>query len=612
MGKAVTTNIEDATLNSLFAECVRRCGAKPALRRKTVGGAYEDVSWQAYGDTVTRIGLGLIGLGIEPGDRVGILSNSCFEWVYADIAIMGAAAVTVPIYQNVRAEELAHILADSGSRVVFVEDARQLAKLASARKISPFDKLTAAIVFGSLTDAERVTVDGLRVMTLQELLATGAGDASSFIARAESVKPTDLATIIYTSGTTGTPKGVMLSHRNCCVQADATNKFFGLTGDDVVLSFLPLAHLIARTTSWRAILTGYLTVYAPLASALDDMKDVRPTAVLCPPRIYEKIHASLRQRVESSPPVTRRYLETALAWAEQVDERARAGLALSPSLEMKRWAAKRAVRVVGQWFGEMTGGRLRFLYSAGAPLSKPIAASFHARGIVITEGYGLTETSGGVHANRPERHKLGTVGEVIPPTVTKLAADGEILVKGPTVMMGYYNLPDESKATIDPDGWLRTGDIGETDADGFLSIVDRKKDLIKTSGGKYVAPQKIENLFRTIRGVSQVAVFGDGHRYCVALVTVDPETAAQIVREAGDEQAIGNAPAIAEHEAVKRAIFNGVAEKNQLLASYETIKHFRIVPEFSGADVTSTLKLMRRRVGEKHKSVLEEMFTETA
>ena len=320
MGQEVATPHE--TLNTLFADRVRRDRTRTALRRKAPSGAYEDVSWGTYGTFATSFGMGLMKLGLLPGDRAAILSNSCLEWLYADMAIIGGGAVSVPIYQNAREEEVAHIVADSRSRVIFLEDAGQLAKLVKAVGLRTLETLEAAIVFQPISDTQRASVEGLRVLTLDELGALDRnGDVQSFDSRGSQVVPDDLATIIYTSGTTGVPKGVMLSHRNCCLQARATNAVFGLNGDDVVLSFLPLAHLIARTPSWRAMLTGCVTVYAPLATALDEMKEARPTAMLCPPRIYEKIHAALQQKVESRSLLERRYLKASVVWAERADER---------------------------------------------------------------------------------------------------------------------------------------------------------------------------------------------------------------------------------------------------------------------------------------------------
>ena len=608
-----------STLNALLAHAAQRRGEKLALRRKTGAGTWEDITWARYRETARQLGLGLMSLGLKAGDRVAILANSRVEWVYADMAVLGAGGVAVPIYQNVREDEAGYIIHDAGARFVFVEDLDQLQKIAKARALPECGGLAGlerAVCF-DLADTKKTKradislADGF-VLSLAEVLEKGKAEApDAFEARSAAARPDDLITLVYTSGTTGRPKGVMLTHGNAVAECHALENAMSFGDDDVVLSFLPLAHIFARCVHWGAIGCGYATAYTSIEAAGEDMKVVRPTCVPSVPRFFEKIHGAVMKKVEAEAPLKKKYVKAALRWALEADRRYRKGLGLGPILAVKRLLATPAVSKIAGGLREKTGGRLRMFISGGAPLSKEIAEFLHSLGFLILEGYGLTETTAGTHVNRIGRYKLGTVGPAVPDLETRIAPDGEILVRGPIIMKGYYNKPEATREALDADGWFRTGDIGELDDDGFLRITDRKKDLIKTAGGKYVAPQNLENLMKTIPGVSQIAVFGDQRKYVTALVAVDIDAAKRIISEAGGN-ATSELQEIIRHQAVEKQIAAGIAARNAELPSYETIKYFRIVPkDFEvGDELTPTLKVKRKHVAEKYKTLIEEMYVE--
>ena len=601
-----------ATINQLFREAAKR-GDRPALKRR-MGPSWEVISWKAYRVAAHRVANGLIKLGLAPGERVAILSNSRVEWCFCDMAVSCLAACVVPIYQNVKDDEGHYILSDSAARFVFVEDLDQVKKTQLARKRG-LPGLEKIIVFDA-TDTEktkRADVSFELVLTFDELLEKGEGvDENAWEERADAPRQDDLLTLVYTSGTTGVPKGVMLTHGNALGEVDAIDTALELRENDVILSFLPLAHIFARAIHWCALKGGYTTVYTSISKAPEDMKEVMPTCVPSVPRFFEKIYAGIMAKVEEGSPLQKKYAKLALRWAGEADRAGRERRPLGLGLAIKSRLARPAVNKIKAKMKERTGGHIRLFVSGGAPLSREVAEFFHTLGFLILEGYGLTETTAGTHVNRVHKYKLGTVGPIVPGVEQKIAADGEILVKGPIVMKGYYNKPDATKDVFDEAGWFKTGDIGEIDAEGFLRITDRKKDLLKTAGGKYVAPQKIENTLKTIYGISQAVLIGDSKPYCTALLTIDFETMKRYVREQAQREPAERIEDLVKDEAVAKHIEKAIAAANKDLPSWETIKYFRLLPrDFEiGDELTPTLKVKRKRVAEKYGPLIEDMYAQ--
>ncbi|MBI3724744.1 AMP-binding protein [bacterium] len=332
------------------------------------------------------------------------------------------------------------------------------------------------------------------------------------------------------------------------------------------------------------------------------------------PRFFEKVHAAIVSKVEEERPLKRSYVRAALRWAREADRRKREGKPVGLGLWLACRIGRPATRASAGKLREKTGGRIRMFVSGGAPLSRDIAEFFHTLGFLILEGYGLTETTAGTHVNRVSRYKLGTVGPAVPGVDCKLASDGEVLVRGPVVMKGYYNKPDATKEVFDDQGYLKTGDIGEIDQDGFLRITDRKKDLLKTAGGKYVAPQKIENMLKSVHGVSQAVLIGDSRKFCTALLTIDAEAAKKLIRERSQREPSGKVEDLVKDEALQSYVEQEIARKNKELPSWETIKYFRLLPrDFEiGDELTPTLKVKRKRVVEKYKPLIEDMYSQPA
>jgi long-chain acyl-CoA synthetase len=594
-----------ASLGQLFWDRVGQFGDRPAQRVKT-DGVWREVSWRALGDEVREVALGLIALGRQPGEAVGILSQSRAEWVRADFAIFSIGCVTIPVYPTYPPETLAYIVRDSETRTLFVEDESQLAKAVAAAGEMPSLE-TLVLMRGHAQD--RARAGGLRLLDLEGLRSLGrdAGLRAEMDTRLAAVKPTDVATIVYTSGTTGAPKGVVQTHGNHLAVADMIAQSSGVREGDVHLLFLPLAHSFARMESFLGIRLGLTTAFAESIERLpENLREVAPDFICSVPRVFEKVYAKILTGVQAAPPLRQRIFHWALGVGRRVSQLEREKRPLPASLRMQHALADRLV------FGKLKaalGGRLRFCVSGGAPLAAEIAEFFHAAGILILEGYGLTETCPILASNHPGAFKFGTVGRPFPGIEVRIAEDGEILARGPNIARGYYRKAEETTAVFQSGGWFHTGDVGEIDAEGFLRITDRKKDLIKTSGGSYVAPQHIENLLKGDPFVSQALVEGDRRPYPVALITVNPEELAKLARERG----LGDKPAA---ELVRQAVVvdrvrRTVDGVNAHLASYAQVKRFTILPDDftqDGGELTPTLKVKRREVRSKYAAIIESMY----
>ncbi|MCS6912222.1 MAG: AMP-binding protein [Myxococcales bacterium] len=575
--------------------------------RFPVGDSWQSLTWKQTGERVRAIAGGLLGLGLRRQDRVGIVCSTRIEWILVDLGILCAGGATTTVYPSSTAEEAAYILADSGSRLAVVEDVQQLAKLKQHRAQLP--ELKKVI----LVEGTPETADRDWVMGLAELEQRGAQWLQAHPKGIEEVvagiESEHLATLIYTSGTTGRPKGVRLVHECWAYTADAMGSLNLITIDDLQYLWLPLSHSFGKVLVGGQIKTGSAcAVDGRIPKLVENLAVVRPTWMAAAPRIFEKVYNKVVQGAKEGGGLKYAIFTWSLGVGKKASRLRQQGQQPSGLLAIQEAIADRLV------FSKLKarfGGRLRFFISGAAPLSREIAEFFHACGILILEGYGLTETSAASFVNRPDRFRFGTVGLPMPGTEVKLdPADGEILIKSPGVMRGYHNLPEQTAEVLTPDGWLRTGDIGEIDDRGFLRITDRKKDLIKTSGGKYVAPQAIEGKLKaTCPYISQVVVHGDRRNYCTALITLDEEA----IRKWAGERGMGGksyADIVTSPEA--HALIQGYVDQlNAGLASFETIKKFSILPQdltVEAGELTPSLKVKRKAVEQKYAHLLDKMY----
>ncbi len=591
------------TLPSRFLNVVDNL---PNLRAQMVrrDGRWDSISSQEFLRRVAGLSTAFVELGVKPGDRVGLFAANRPEWHTADFAINGSGAVTVPIYFNESPDRMTYILKHCGAKVVFVVGAHQLQKLLAARPSLP--ELEQIIVADGGAD---VPTECLRYETL--IAGASASDISSYRLRASQVLPGQLASLIYTSGTTGEPKGVMLTHSNFCSNVHDVGHDFSLDpAQDVALSFLPLAHIYGRTLDYIYIFGGTPLAYVEsLEAVAQALLEVRPTITAAVPRFFEKIYARIVEQGSKATGVKRMLFD----WAMNVAQRAAPWRATGApaSLALKaQW--KLADKLVYKKFRLGLGGRLRIISSGGAPLSQALAEFYWTVGIPIYQGYGLTETSPIVSSNYPE-NRMGSSGKPIPNVQVRAAEDGEILVKGPCVMQGYYKNPEATREVLTEDGWFRTGDIGHVDKDNYLFITDRKKDLLKTAAGKFVAPQPIENALKTSPYILNAMVIGDRRKFIVALVAPNPVTVSAKAAEQGIR--FSSNAEMAAHPWVHSLIDAEIKRLTVHLAQYETIKRFALLPEdftFDNGSLTFTLKLKRRVVEQQYAGVIESLYADVA
>jgi long-chain acyl-CoA synthetase len=567
-------------------------------------GRWEAISSQEFLRRVAGLSTALVELGVKPGDRVGLFSANRPEWHTADFAITGVGAVTVPVYFNESPDRTTYILKHCGAKVVFVVGVPQLKKLLAVRASLP--ELEQIVVADGGAD---VPSECLRYETL--IAGASAADISSYRMRASQVLPGQLASLIYTSGTTGEPKGVMLTHTNFCSNVSDVGHDFQLNpAEDVALSFLPLAHVYGRTMDYIYIFQGAALAYVESVDAVAQaLLEVHPTITAAVPRFFEKIYARLVEQGSKNTGLKRMIFDWAMRVAEMSAQwrasQSHPNLAVTLQQKLADALVYRKIRIG-------MGGRLRLISSGGAPLSKELAEFFWAVGIPIYQGYGLTETSPIVSSNYPE-NRMGSSGKPIPNVQVRAAEDGEILVKGPCVMQGYYKNPEATREVLSEDGWFRTGDIGHVDKDNYLFITDRKKDLIKTAAGKFVAPQPIENALKTSPYVLNAMVVGDKRKFIVALIVPNPATVAAKAADQGIKFASNTK--LAAHPWVHALIDSEVKRLTVHLAQYETIKRFALLPEdftFDNGSLTFTLKLKRRVVEQQYASVIESLYAGVA
>jgi long-chain acyl-CoA synthetase len=567
-------------------------------------GRWEPISSQEFLRRVAGLSAAFVELGVKPGDRVGLFSANRPEWHTADFAITGAGGVTVPVYFNESPERMTYILKHCGAKVVFAAGLAQLHKLLTVRADLP--ELEQIVVADAGPD---LPPDCLRYETL--IASAGAADISSYRLRVSQVLTGQLASLIYTSGTTGEPKGVMLTHSNFCSNVTDLGDDFRLDpAKDVALSFLPLAHVYGRTVDYIYLFQGAPLAYVESVEAVAQaLLEVRPTVTAAVPRVFEKIYARIIEQGARNTGIKRMLFDWAMGVARRSIPWRTTGAPASLGLKLQ-WGL--ANRLVYEKIRQGTGGRLRLVCSGGAPLSKDLAEFLWTVGIPIYQGYGLTETSPIVSNNYPA-NRVGSSGKPIANVQVRIADDGEILVKGPCVMQGYYNNPEATREVIDENGWFHTGDIGYLDKDNYLYITDRKKDLIKTAAGKFVAPQPIENALKSSPYILNAMVVGDKRKFIVALIVPNPVTvsaklAEQGIRFASHEEMVA-------HPSVRSLIDAEVKRLTIHLAQYENIKRFALLPEdftFDNGSLTFTLKLKRRVVEQQYADVIESLYADFA
>ncbi len=591
------------SLAALFLQRVETSPNKEAFRYFD-GGSWASVSWRQAADRVESLAAGLLALGVEAEQRVGIASSTRYEWILADLAVMCAGAATTTVYANTNAVDTAYILSDSESRVVFAEDADQLAKLTERR--------------GELPGVAKVVVfdgagDGDWVITLDDLADLGAkyltGHPECVRAAVDGITSDRLATLIYTSGTTGKPKGVRLRHEAWVYHGMTVAEMHLLGEDDIQLLWLPLAHSFGKVLVSAQLACGFVSaVDGRVDKIMANTAIVKPTFMGAAPRIFEKAHAGIVTAQQKQGGLKERLFQTAFRVGVEADRRRRAKKSVPLPISL---AHKVFDRLVFSKVRHAFGGRIRFFISGSAPLNRDIAEWFHAAGLLILEGYGLTETAGGGFINRPDNYKLGTVGLPFGGTGLRISEEGEVQINGPAVMAGYHNLPDVSASAFTDDGWLRTGDKGEVDADGFLKITGRIKEMFKTSGGKYVVPPAIEARFIALCPyVSQFLVFGEGRNFVVALIALDPDTISAWAAERG--MAGKSYAELIKQPEVHALIDEHVKKLNSELNRWETIKKWALLDHdlsVERGELTPSLKVKRAVVAERNKELLDSFYT---
>jgi long-chain acyl-CoA synthetase len=593
---------EPKTLSDLFVQAASKHDRPDALSYKR-DGVWQHISSGKMIERIGRLALGLYSLGLRKGDRVAILATNSPEWTLTDAACQFAAILDVPIYPTLATSSVRYILDDSGARVLVVEDLtayeRVRAEIAECNSIAKY-------VFFNNTG---VNVDN--AISFAELEARGQqlndqqpGLLSSLIG---STTRDDIATIIYTSGTTGEPKGVMLTHANIISNVFDAGEKYEFAEDDVSLSVLPLCHIFERTGMYLYILNGMAVHYAESIEKIpDNLQEVRPTIFIGVPRIFEKVYARARLKAARSNKIRESIFDWAIAVATEFAFISDSGRPIPFALSIKHSLADKLVyRKLRDFFG----GRLRACITGGAALSDDIYLIFTGAGITIYQGYGLTETSPVISSNNPQSGRLGTVGKAIRNVEIRIADDGEIEARGPGVMVGYYNKPYATREAFTDDGWFRTGDIGEIDGDGFLRITDRKKELFKTSGGKYIAPSHIEQMIRSSKFISQAVLIGDGRRFPAALIVPNFE----MLESYADHKGLNlkTPTEFCSDLRIKDLIDRQIAQHTVGLSQYEKIKKFVLIENemtIDGGELTPKLKLRRRIVDEKYKSVIDKMY----
>jgi long-chain acyl-CoA synthetase len=586
-----------------FMDRVATSGTREAFRFPR-GDAWESVTWAQAGDRVRRLAAGLLSLGLEPEQRVGIASSTRYEWILADLAVMCAAGATTTVYPSTGAEDTAYIVGDSDCRIVFAEDGSQLEKLQAHQHELPD--------LGKVVSFDDSIADGDWVITIEALAELGDAyleeHPDAIEAVSKEIKPDHLATLIYTSGTTGKPKGVRTLHKAWVFEGEAIKAQDILGEDDLQFLWLPMAHSFGKVLLSTQLACGFATaIDGRVDKIVENLGIVKPTFMGAAPRIFEKAHARIVTMQASEGGAKEKIFKKAFEVGLKVDELNRAGKSIPLPLKVQH---RLFDKLVFSKVRDRFGGRVKFFISGSAALNAEIAAWFHAAGILILEGYGMTENAAGATVNHPEQYKIGTVGIPFPGTEVRIAADGEVQLKGPHLMAGYHNRDEATTEAMTDDGWLRTGDKGELDSDGFLKITGRIKELFKTSGGKYIAPPAIEAKFKALCPyVSQFMVFGAERNFVVALVTLDPDAVAGWAAENG--MSGSSYTDIVRSDEVKAMIGDYVDTLNSQLNRWETIKKWELLDHdltIESGELTPSLKVKRSVVETNNKDLIDSFY----
>ncbi|MCY1012333.1 long-chain fatty acid--CoA ligase [Nannocystis pusilla] len=604
----------DTHLAQMFFDRARSEGQSPGYRVRQ-GGAYVDVAFREAADRVEAIASGLLkgGQAPAPGTCVTIMANTRLEWILADWALLSLGYRTVPIYVSLLPPEIGYIHADTKAEMLVVENKEMLDKVRAAQRGFNFFEVEYPADAVKLKRFIVIDPTGIAPGSDWESLADVEARGRAALAetkgerdkRLQTIQRSDVATYTYTSGTTGPPKGVIQTHDNMLSMLENVEEV-GMFSEKARVGgaflFLPLAHSFGRLVEFGGAFFRCKIVLSSIATVAEDLGLSRPGFLPAAPRVYERVYGKIMTTVSSSPPLRQKIFHWALGVGKATIPYRQKNKPLPLALSVKAALAEKLV--FSKLKAKLGMDRMHVLLSGSAPLPKEVGEFFIALGLNVCEAYGLTETCPGLTTNRPNNWKIGTVGPAIKGVSLRLAEDGEILAKGPNVVSGYLNRPDATAEAWDGEGWFHTGDIGEFDEDMHLRITDRKKDLIKTSGGKYVAPQKIEALLKTKPILSEAVVIGDGRKYCVVLVTVDKE------KLAAWAQRTGNAPDIAS-DAVHKEVQGYLDEVNQGLASFESIKYFKIAPEEFTVDngmLTASFKVKRKEVSKRYKALIDAMY----
>ncbi len=592
------------TIVDLFEEAVTRKSRPDALLVKREDG-FQPLSSAEVQSQVQGMVAGLLNLAVEAGDRIALLSENRPEWLVSDIAILSAGAINVPVYPTLPSNQIEGLLNDAGVKIIILSTTEQLEKIREIQSRVP--SLQTMVVM----DLEEPESDSLRSFhsLREEGLQAWRQDPEGYLKVRQGIGPQEVATIIYTSGTTGTPKGVMLSHANIVANVLELTGVLDFDHKDRVLSLLPLSHIFERVAHYIMFYRGVSIAYAESIEKVPlNMQEVHPTVVACVPRFFEKLYDRVMESRRLSTGLKRALSDWAFGVGERHTRHVLQGTSPPPGLAFQRFLASKIVFAKLQ---QRIGGRLRFFISGGAPLDPSLAEFFHSAGILILEGYGLTETSPVIAVNQPGRFRFGTVGPPLPGLEVRIAEDGEVLTRGPSVMLGYYNRPEETREAI-REGWFHTGDIGHLDPDGFLKITDRKKDLIVTAGGKNVAPQPIERLLKASPVLLNAVVLGDKRPFLCALVVPDPEAVTGYGREQG--LSFGSYGELLHSPQIQEFLTNAVEEASAGLASFEAVK--KVIPvekdfTIEDGELTPTLKVKRRVVEKRFQNEIEALYAES-
>jgi len=590
-------------LPDMFYQTCAKYTEKTVVRFKD-NGQYQSMDYVKARQDVSELAAGLLDLGVNSGDKIAILSETRYEWAFCDYAILSCGAVTVPVYPTLLPEHVRYILNDCEARIVIVANEEGLEKV---REVS--DKLPH---LKKIIMIETHEAEDEKLTRYEDLLKQGRkllDEKPNLIEeRVAGIARKDLATIIYTSGTTGDPKGVMLGHEQLLSNIEATTRAVALSESDTFLSFLPLSHVFERMAGhYLPMYVGAIIAYAESIDTVpENLQEIKPTIMTSVPRLFEKIYAKVLGSVEDGSAVKKKLFYWALDVGREVSTYFQQHKPLPGGLKLKHTLAD---KLVFSKLRQRVGGNIRFFVSGGAPLSKEVAEFFLAAGLLILEGYGITETSPVIAVNRIEKYKPGSVGLPLDNAEVKIAEDGEILTRGPAVMLGYFKNEAETKDAIDKDGWYHTGDIGHIDSDGMLVITDRKKNIIVTAGGKNIAPQKIENMLTTSRLIEQAVVVGDRRKFCSALIVPSFDDVEKFTQEKGIS--FSSRKELCQNEQVRQLIQDEIDNVNKELASYEAVKKFVLLEEpftIESGELTPSMKVKRKEVEINYKEEIDGLY----